>query len=103
MQNKVKLEDCPVGFFKSEAGELCFKNEYGDSYLIPSGIHFWGGAKTYGDVKKLPVTPIGIIEAAECLKALSTEEIMVKVDIGVTYSEAYEKYIIKEMKNKCSK
>ncbi|MGN0665129.1 MAG: hypothetical protein ACI4KF_01245 [Huintestinicola sp.] len=67
MQNKVKLEDCPIGFFKSEAGELCFKNEYGDSYLVPNGVHFWGGAKTYGEVKKLLVTPVGLIEAAECL------------------------------------
>lgn len=44
------LDRCPIGLFRSEAGTLCLKTEYGnnegriDAYIVDSGEFFWGAA-----------------------------------------------------------
>lgn len=47
-RQKVRLVNCPIGLFVSDAGELCLKTEYGnnegriDAYIVSSGEFFWG-------------------------------------------------------------
>jgi hypothetical protein len=45
---RMTLEDCPVGLFINSYGGLCLKTEYGnnegriDAYIVSSGEFFWG-------------------------------------------------------------
>jgi hypothetical protein len=46
----ITLDRCPIGLFRSAAGSLCLKTEYGnnegriDAYIVDSGEFFWGEA-----------------------------------------------------------
>ena len=70
---KVRLDNAPVGLFKSEIGTICLKTEYGeivtdekgtfikvDAYIVDTGEYFWGGAETSRARNDLLVTPLYI-------------------------------------------
>jgi hypothetical protein len=61
------LEDCPIGPFISEYGNLCFKTEYQaadgriEAYVAGSGEMFWGGTISAKDQRGVYVMPCTMI------------------------------------------
>jgi hypothetical protein len=83
----VPLDECPVGLFRAESGELCLMTEYAtqaagglaqrDAYVVSSGEYFWGGAKTAAERGRVPVTPVdvdGVLREAERFMAYFSGE-----------------------------
>lgn len=68
---QVTLEECPIGMFRSESGELCLKTEYGgnegliDAYIVSTGEFFWGAApQTITNQRKQLVQPLAALPEA---------------------------------------
>jgi DnaJ-class molecular chaperone len=67
MKTSTTLEECPIGLFESEGGELCLKTEYGnnegriDAYIVSSGEFFWGShPQTIANQRKQIVRPMDV-------------------------------------------
>lgn len=55
----IPFEECPVGMFMSDDGELCLKTEYGlEAYIVSSGERFWGGVDTLEKLRHVKVCPV---------------------------------------------
>lgn len=68
MKTVTTLENCPIGLFESEGGELCLKTEYGnnegriDAYIVSSGKFFWGSQpQTIPNQRKQLVSPMEVL------------------------------------------
>ena len=68
MKTVTTLENCPIGLFESEGGELCLKTEYGtnegriDAYIVSSGEFFWGSQpQTIPNQRKQRVSPMDVL------------------------------------------
>lgn len=72
--DKVTLDECPIGLFFSADGELCLKTEYGsnegriDAYIVSSGEFFWGGAGSVKEQRSVMVTPAKHVDAAAAVE-----------------------------------
>ena len=55
------FEECPIGMFMSDDGELCLKTEYGlEAYIVSSGERFWGGVDTSEELRHVMVRPVDV-------------------------------------------
>ena len=54
---KLKLKECPPGFFLFE-NSVGFKSEYGDDVYCDSGERFWGGKTIREETLELVVIPL---------------------------------------------
>jgi len=68
----VPLEDCPIGLFWTDGGELCLRTEYGnnegriDAYIVSSGEFFWGKSpQTIASQRAQMVQPVALSSRAE--------------------------------------
>ena len=62
---KARLDECPIGLFVADSGELCLKTEYGnndggiDAYIVSTGEMFWGAPpQTVASQRAQMVTPV---------------------------------------------